>query len=1809
MAAATDELILLERVFLRLGSADTDEQLQASVCKFLPPILLKLSSSQEGVRKKVMELLIHINRRVKSRPLVQLPVEALLLQYQDPAASSFVINFSIIYIKLGYPRMEISKQAELVPSVLNAIEGKPLSHQDSLLLIIMPALGHIRIPTDPEKRAPLLGLQDKPYVAKQLLNFMLDMLILPYRSVIQTSQETGQPIEWFRFPVPPGLNQYAFKRVIGETPHTSEQLEQIKIGIVKFISGGFFPDSDILIHLIVAAADTTYSVANIADIELKKIVNTLDWSSVQLAGPLYTLFLGTDALATQKEVKPEMKRLPACTRIRLKLLHYLCRVTRAGFIIPLCIQVVFDSLYGRNTNKYLKFLALQFTLNIIQQCSLVQLVRVGGVILNGMIKLISDGDDVHKPKAYTIIGQLGQRVPTLINKDLSLLQNFFDALASTVGDLRTSIRDALISMTSSFVLLRDDETNLAVMNSLLSVHIESPESSVRYVAVHYAATVFPPDDAPSRYLLLLACGDSKHEVNLEAMKALYGSAYKHEEDKDNTKHIFLPDFSKLVCYIHTKLQARMAGTHPGRVNIGSKTIPYNITTFTEIITYLRLCLAKSANVPVQTEPLEHPCEHTPTIGRYLENISKEHPESLNYYQEMIMMLSHVTADRVPLNALLEVVGTIPLYALNRYESEIPWLRSMLSSSKESIRELAAKIYAIIIAYIPDNDFEKQVSEIINSAKSKVPETQHGALVALSHMMERKLRLWKHTNKDELLKWNTYLEAVKTLYAFLTDSSMLLVSAATEGIGNIGKAFALPIPSEDDKELNKKAVVDTLFLILTNVKTSGKVKEKAALALGCLCVGEEFPHATFIAEKFISLAAETKDVEIHLTVGESLVCCVQGEASPKGRDAWTMLPTEYSVPYSEGSNELLKLVLDKLLKLSNVPHPHSRQAVCIWLLALVKHNAKRKEIVDKTCEIQNAFTGFLSENNDFVQDVASKGLGLVYYASEEAVRKDLLENLTNQLLQGRRAVTKVNSDTKLFEEGELGKSVSGGSLSTYREICSLATELNQPELVYRFLHLANHNAVWTSKKGAAFGFSVIANLAKEDLNKLLPIIAPKLYRYQYDPTPRIQRSMTSIWHAIIPSTHNILEQYHKEILADLSSNITSYEWRVRISCCLALADLLRSNVPINLVESGPELWKQLFRVMDDFHEGTRLAANKTVIVFSELCIRRCDPSQGKAGEQILQAILPVLLDVGIVHVVATVRAISLQTVSQFVKTAGDLLKPSLVNLIPALLTATGELENPLDSYWSTRLGGNSEEQEVHDRNRALAAKNYYTTETVTKCVQYIDASVLKDLMPKVLEIVKSNVVLGTKVACSQFLILLCSHLKQDLQPYTGKILAALVNGLTDRNSVLRKSNAVTIGHIVGSAKESSLEKLFNMLNTWYMEREDDTIRLAIGQTLQSINTHNQEILRNYSDIVMPLTFFAMHAEKVPGNEATIELWTDLWGDISPGTEMGIRQHLTAITTILNSSLESASWTTKAQAANAVSTVATKLGSSIDEEARSTLLKILTNGLRGRTWNGKERLLNGLATLACNSKEAVSKDTELLETIVESLHKESKKEAIEYRRYALKAFSDVLHELQIDRFSQVHDIAQEVLLKVTIKEDDDEEKSLTERTKKKEDILKLQETLYEALGKAWPSNKETQDKYCLQFVTHCYEVLPKSTRTLQVAILTMLNLFVDKLVLLQIDATQTSPKDKETLKSICDVLEKILRHSMGISKYTRIRKEALNIVFSLSRRFRDTKNITHLENLTTLFTEVLPDLSGDNQPEIRSRVIDIKDMLKI
>lgn len=59
---------------------------------------------------------------------------------------------------------------------------------------------------------------------------------------------------------------------------------------------------------------------------------------------------------------------------------------------------------------------------------------------------------------------------------------------------------------------------------------------------------------------------------------------------------------------------------------------------------------------------------------------------------------------------------------------------------------------------------------------------------------------------------------------------------------------------------------------------------------------------------------------------------------------------------------------------------------------------------------------------------------------------------------------------------------------------LANDLGQPDLVYRFMDLANHAASLNSSRGAAFGFAGIAKLAGEQLAPYVTSMVPKLYRW-------------------------------------------------------------------------------------------------------------------------------------------------------------------------------------------------------------------------------------------------------------------------------------------------------------------------------------------------------------------------------------------------------------------------------------------------------------------------------------------------------------------------------------------------------------------------------------------------------------------------------------------------------------------------------------------------------------------------------------------
>ncbi len=110
-------------------------------------------------------------------------------------------NFTIIYIKMGFPRLPLERKVALMPSILQSLEGKPAEHQDSLLMMILPTLHEVKSPSDdPVKKLQFLRLSEKPNLSKFLCEFLLDFLLLPYGS--HPSIKPADPND--KIIVPPG---------------------------------------------------------------------------------------------------------------------------------------------------------------------------------------------------------------------------------------------------------------------------------------------------------------------------------------------------------------------------------------------------------------------------------------------------------------------------------------------------------------------------------------------------------------------------------------------------------------------------------------------------------------------------------------------------------------------------------------------------------------------------------------------------------------------------------------------------------------------------------------------------------------------------------------------------------------------------------------------------------------------------------------------------------------------------------------------------------------------------------------------------------------------------------------------------------------------------------------------------------------------------------------------------------------------------------------------------------------------------------------------------------------------------------------------------------------------------------------------------------------------------------------------------------------------------------------------------------------------------------------------------------------------
>ncbi|EDO42544.1 predicted protein, partial [Nematostella vectensis] len=1722
----------LERVFFRLCGAQTDEALERTIGTFLAPLLLKVSSQNADV----MELLTHINKRLKSRPKVQLPVNDLLSQYQNTEVPAFVHNFTILYLRMGFPRLEVTKQVELAPLVVESIQQRPTPQQDCLVQLLLPIFGKIKTPDNIDRKEEMFEFRKKQDVAKVILDFVLDVLLLPYSSRPQSAGSSegmnSQDDDGGQSGPPPGLSTAAVKRVLGDATLEGDKLEEVKLGILQFLAQDVFMESEIICHFVIATGDSRHSIGDFAEHELKRISSSTDWEKAEVVNKMFTIFLG-NAASTKQGLNPEHVRSPAGIRVKQRIFPYLLRSRRAASQFPACM--VFDRPEkGANPNSHRcgQYSQVMHQICLIKRYQVLK--AIGAVVLSGMTKLIDQEKENAKLRslAYVAIGKLARRLPSLFAGNIALVQKLFDAICEESEDTRLAVQEALSMMAPAY---KDSQGTIKTMiETLILKNVEKTTPQSRLVAVQFANKVFSVTHIPSRYVCMLVSADIKDDVREEARRGLHLGKDLRPFAKESSSVVQLPPFEDMVRFVSEKATERLNNASASYV-VGHKKLAFSPEVFRQVAQYLRRCLSHSAGV---TEEHEIKNEALVPISQYLLGLLDRYEQqaligSFSPVCSLVPLPSLSGADlhAVALRGCLEVIAAVPSRMAPVYHDKLGWIKTFTYSSKQEAREYAGRLLAIVVCSLGVEVFSSVRSEYTESLSSMNLDTQHGAVTALGFLLARHVyqqrvgremsRVEMEVEDIELMETDDPPPSPQDLGRVVTQLVGLANSHAPpslscvvcDAVGEIGRNGPLPLPDGQESEGHQSctlSVVNKLVDLLQNAKEN-KVQERAARATGFIMVGDpKFTHRQKLIDGLCE-TAKVRQIELQFTVGEALSCVGAGRESEAARDPWT---PRQNTCLPQVDHEIMQQLVSTIVKeYSKNSRPHARQASCVWLLSLVKYSGQHSAIKENLKHIQMTFMDMLAETDDLTQEVASKGLGLVYELGGEERREELVSLLVDTLTTGRRQARQFSEGDQVFAPGELGKAPEGGGLSTYKELCSLASDLNQPDLIYKFMHLANHNALWNSRRGAAFGFSSIASHSREQLEPYLPNIIPKLYRYQYDPNGRTQQAMSSIWAALVPDAKATVDKYIKEILQDLVENLNSNLWRLRQSSCMALSDLLSGRSAEDVLDFLPQLWERSLRARDDIKETVRLAADSACRKLSKITIQICDVNQGKLGEKGISTVLPTLLHTGLTSGAEEVRSIALSTILKISKNAGSLLKPHIPVLVVALLESVSGLEQQSMNYISLHLSKNEDVQEKVVR--IASSKMSPMMETVNLCVQYVDEEVLPELIPRVADLLRRGVGLGTKVGCSGFVVSLCMQCPRELEPYAGKLLSSLLSGLSDRSASVRKSYATTIGHVVKVAKESSVEKLIDRIKNWYFEKEEAGLRLACGLTFQAITRYSPDVMRSHASKVLPTAYFAMHEDKKTGDHVKRRMpWEEIWLENTPGTDAGLRLYVGEITDICCTALASQVWLIRAQAAQTVSSLAAKLGNSLKQPFLGKLLNSLVGGLAGRTWTGKDKLLESISCICTKCRSSVENSEKLepsLDEVVNSVLKECRKENLEYKIASLNCFGKIVEEYGLDRFQDISELLFPIVDPEKKEDEEQEEGEVDEENEDKTPDERLLVAFFDCLGLAWPKvSSPSHDPFAERLSRILAEALPASTWKVQLAVLRATKCFVKRYI---------------------------------------------------------------------------------------------------
>lgn len=1439
---------------------------------------------------------------------------------------------------------------------------------------------------------------------QKLLDFFTDILMFKYED-----QNNGQssPTFW-----------KTKRRLIANTKDniSNSFLHDLKVSIFRLFESEAFDHDSVLIPIIIGISDYDHNIVSIAERTMKQL--DIDYENQDTIINLMRLSLN------------EWGR-PSTENEKRKALVLLRKSEKATRMFPQIRQVLFQSMLSNIaslTIRRLGFDLFNYMLEVSFYSNDPLHISEAQLIFNTMLDQLSSSSDQDSEhisileSLYISVGQLARRYPQFVNNDFQLVERYFSNLDKDPRT-RQAIQQGIGSL--MFAYLNPSPLIAQKFHNLFYNIIQNPKSTQYAITVvlQSANRLFNFDDIPSRFLNLLCIANSSTRVAEEARRGCSFSSfnkYRFKEQKDEVQKY--PEFSDFIRYVFSNYNK------------------YSISSpvHSEIMIFCRECLKESSKL------------QGISLHQFVSGI--DNSILLQYIDILIHGFSETSTSESLLesaNALLDIIiQRQDNFLISKLLSVYSIFQKCLFLGNDLSRKAISKIIALLFCFDSEENEDKTISFLKNNLIGpKIPEKNtYSSLQVLGFiagLQAKKYYLKNSSRSLDLIK----ICIQNIIEVFENDSKESIDAAAIDSLGSFAFQSGFDLleeekptkeddsPTEKRRKLSvhKNSLLQILYTKLKEDKRSS-IKESLISTLGMLALSEKNSSVlSEIRECLLTLSLERHE-EIAFAVGESL------SAVSGGKQYCTAFEDEFEKVFTIQNkidterSEQLKFTLQQIVRNGVLSGKRIvRQNAAVYMLCILQYASKMPTLQNYLYEIQEVFSILLSDTNEVTTEIAARGIALLYECSDDEHRSSLVDAIQSQLsgneIDSRKKV-KIMEDTdlNLFPPGSEPQN-NKRAPKNYKELLDVAQDVGDPSIIYKLLSVSQHNQIWNTKKSAAFSVVSIINQTqdREKMQKILPQLVPKLYRYRHDPNHLISKSMHNMWNSLVEDSVKVVDQYLSDILKEISINLKSNQWRSRESSANALTEVISGRHFEEVKDYLLDLMVSIFRCCDDVKESSRKAANSTLLKLGEVTQRFCDIRKSKleSVNSALNILIPLYLKTGLVFIYKPIVYFSIEQLNRITKLSEHAIKPFAADICSTFLEFMSVFEDSSFSYLDQHRQRLNISQGQLDHLRVEMSKGGSIDDTIQLLVTRCDDTVLPELVPKLCNLIEHGVGLPTRAGVMRFIADVAKFQKRYFRSQSTYIIKAMMQALRNNKSPGERSQiASALPYVLNASTVNRCKSVLEDVLLFYDNGDEDD-HLTAGVVLVMINRKVPLLITKFFDMLIPTIFVA----NFDPNEKVTIVWKELLEESVHTSETEIvRLHLEVILQKCLTMLKNSEWKTKQQSAKSLYRISQLLKGDIPQLTRLKVIQILFDSLQGRIWSGKEDVLLALGGFIAASKDTDVSNSELVQFVsnsISQLIKDCTKTNQEYRLSAFNALNLAMRQPIVQEHFCSPELATEML----------------------------------------------------------------------------------------------------------------------------------------------------------------------------------------